>query len=170
MVRFAAAASVYASRSTVSVAASTSEGRSMTAAPSADRTLRRSPAVAIATSFETRDELDHPPRSVGAHVHVVDHVLDQEETPAARLLFAGELRLEIRPRGLGHRAVAAAVRDADEQLVVGRQDLHADRHVLTEAIAVLDGVHRGFADRRLDPREPGHVDAGSRDRLCDAVH
>src|SRR5437867_11065124 len=96
MVRFAAAASVYASRSTVSVAASTSEGRSMTAAPSADRTLRRSPAVAIATSFETRDELDHPPRSVGAQLHVVDHALDREEAPAAWLLLAGALRLEIR--------------------------------------------------------------------------
>src|SRR5947209_19741767 len=101
MVRFAAAASVYASRSTVSVAASTSEGRSMTAAPSADRTLRRSPAVAIATSFETRDELDHPPRSVGAHVHVVEHVLDQEEAPAAWLHPAGDLRLAVRHRRLG---------------------------------------------------------------------
>src|SRR2546425_7170734 len=96
MVPFAAAASVYASPSTVSVAASTSVGRSTIAVPSADRTLRRSPAVAIATSFETRDELDHPPRTVGAHVDVVDHVLDQEEAPPAWLLRAGELRLEIR--------------------------------------------------------------------------
>src|SRR5206468_3846591 len=95
MVRSAPAASTYASRSTVSVAASTSEGRSMIAAPSADRTLRRSAAVAIATSFKTRDELDDPPRPVGAHVHFVDHVLDQEKAPAAWLFLAGELRLEI---------------------------------------------------------------------------
>src|SRR5205807_9918272 len=77
MVLVAAAASTYASRSTVSVVASTSEGRSMIAAPSADRTLRRSPAVAIVTFFASRDNRDHPPRSVGAHVLVLDPVPDR---------------------------------------------------------------------------------------------
>ena len=60
-------------------------------------------------------ELDGVLVSVGRDAEVVDHVLDQEEAPAARLLQPFELRLEVGRLGLGDLALAALVGDADER-------------------------------------------------------
>ena len=52
---------------------------------------------------------------VGRHVHRVDHVLDQEQPPPARLLLAGELQLDVGCLGVvGDDAGQGAVGDADD--------------------------------------------------------
>src|SRR5687768_11853426 len=68
----------------------------------------------ILVSFHVDDELDRVVHVVRCDVHLVHHVLDQEEAPAARLLETGELRFDIGGLDLGDLFVAAAVvRDRD---------------------------------------------------------
>src|SRR5688572_9886969 len=61
--------------------------------------LRRTSASAnspgIGFSFQMEDELDRVVLVVGGDVHLVDHVLDQEQAPPARLLQACELRFDV---------------------------------------------------------------------------
>src|SRR5579863_8956713 len=66
----------------------------------------------IASSFPVHDQLDRVAGAVRVLAQLVDHLLDEEQAPAARRLAAGELLLDV---GHGRRrelAVAAVIDDA----------------------------------------------------------
>src|SRR5579871_2933293 len=101
-------------------------------------TVRSASAVAAAGPH---DEPDRVPRSLGRHVHRVHHVADQEQPPAPRCLFAGELGGEIGFRaGAGLLGDAALVGDRDHDVAVGRRHFDVHRHLGLVAVPVLDGV------------------------------
>ena len=52
----------------------------------------------------------------------------------------------------------------------GYRDVHVERDVLAALRAVLDGVHRGLADRRLQALQPVRRQAEVRDGGRDPVH
>src|SRR5688572_23123747 len=67
---------------------------------------------------------------VGRHVHRIDHVLDEEEAPPARLLVAGELALDVRDLGVrGDGSGQASIGDPDDDVLGGRGDLDVEWHV-----------------------------------------
>src|SRR3954454_12190791 len=149
----------YAASSGASASRSMSPVSSITALSPSSRTRASSSAVAIAaTSFQLQDELDHVPALGVRDAQLVDHVLDQEETPAARLLEARELRFEVGRLGVAGRPADALVRDPDDERAVSNLDVDLDRQVLARLVAVLDGVHRRLGDRRLELLEAPRLD------------
>src|SRR3954462_8360043 len=73
----------------------TSPARSITATPSRPRTAGIS-LLAIVISLQAQAELEGVVLPVARLARLVDHVLDQEEPPAARALQALELGLQVR--------------------------------------------------------------------------
>ena len=57
--------------------------------------------------------------AVGLDLHRVDHVLDEEQAPAAWLLLAGQLLLEVGLLGVAERPAEPAVGDPDDQVAAG---------------------------------------------------
>src|SRR5258705_6530123 len=101
---------------------STSSGTSVITAPN----CRSSIAVLLACHRQGY-RLGRP---VAGHVHRIHHVPDQEEAPAARLLLAGELALDIGLLGVvGDRAGQGVVGDAHDDRVGGGLDLDVDRNL-----------------------------------------
>ena len=75
----------------------------MVAWPSTTTVSALKGCAGIAGSFQVERQ-DHGLRvPVGHHFHGIDHVLDEEEAPAARLLLAGQLGLDVRFLGLRDR-------------------------------------------------------------------
>src|SRR3954454_5074539 len=145
---------------------STSPARSITATPSRRRTAGLS-LVAIVFSLQAQGELEGVVLPVARLARLVDHVLDQEQPPAARALQPRELGLDVRLlalAGLGRRGRAAEVGDLDAHAPVTGQHAHADRAVGAVLGAVLHGVHRRLADGGLEPLEAGLGDPERRDR------
>src|SRR4051794_16015269 len=101
----------------------------MTAVPSRSWTLAEASRVAIVVSSQVEAELHGVVNLVAYDLHLVDHPLDQEQAPAARLLVAGQLRLQVGGLSVGDALAAAAVGDAHAQEVVGVKDLDGDRDV-----------------------------------------
>src|SRR6186997_1896721 len=86
--------------------------RSAVAGPPLPCPLHSAPRLSLWSSVrsllaESHDELDGVMRLGRVRAQVVDHVLDEEEPPAPRLLQARELRLEIGRLGLGDLLAAA---------------------------------------------------------------
>src|SRR3954454_23080898 len=104
----------------------TSPARSITATPSRRRTAGIS-LVAIVVSFQAQAELEGVVLPVAHLARLVDHVLDQEEDPAARALQPLELGLEVRDLVLPDTAAAHAAAEVGDlhphQAVAGE---HAD--------------------------------------------
>src|SRR6476661_6327682 len=96
MGRGSRAASSYASCSTPSADESTSPTRSRIATPPLSRTDTSSSCTAIiVASSQVQDELERASAAFAGHDRLVDHLLDQEEPPAARRLLAGELGRQV---------------------------------------------------------------------------
>src|ERR1039457_6173927 len=147
----------------------------MTAAPGSARTLA-SQAFFMAASFRCgraraarpHDEPDRMARSVGRHVHAVDHVADEEQSPAARPLLALELRQQVRlfDRS-GGGVLTAEVADGDDDVVAVLDHLDVHRDLRAALVAVLDGIHGGFGHGRLEPLQPGRGQPVAGHRLRD---
>src|SRR3954454_8228534 len=148
----------------------TSPARSITATPSRRRTAGIS-LVAIVVSLQAQSELECVVLPVARLARLVDHVLDQEEAPAARALQPVELRLDVRDLGLGigptHPA-ATEVGDLHAHEALAAE--HAEAHGAVVAVArpVLHGVHRRLADRGLEALDRALAEAESADGLDDA--
>src|SRR5262245_34298097 len=91
----------YAASSPASASRSPSPVSSIPAVPASSCTRASSSAVAIrATSFQVEDELDRVPAARIRDTDLVNHVLDQKQPPAAGLLQARELEVDVRRLGL----------------------------------------------------------------------
>src|SRR6267143_7155086 len=145
-------------------------GMSITVRPARRRTIARSTVSAIIPSSESHDQLHGVMPRVAGDAHVVDHLLDQKETPTARFLEAGELRLEVRRHRLGDVATAAEVCDANDDVTVARADLEMNGKFGVALVAVLDRVHRRLGDRGLEPVEPAAGEVEAFDAGGDAFH
>ena len=53
---------------------------------------------------------------VGGHVHLIDHILDEKQPPAARRLLPGQLGRQVGRLGFGDGLLQTAVGDADPQV------------------------------------------------------
>src|SRR6185295_11459589 len=102
-------------------------GMSMTEAPCCRRTIASSVVSAIVPSVEPHDQLDRVVFLVAHHSKVVDHVLDQEESPPTWLLQSRELRFQVGRGRLRDLASAAVVDDAHDQIAVRGVDLDPHR-------------------------------------------
>src|SRR5712692_4361612 len=134
----------------------------MTAAPGSTRVVA-SHALVMCRTSSSHGQPDGVPLAIGRYVHRVDHVADEEQSPAARALAAVKLLDEI---GLlvfasaGAIAIAgvflaALVADRDDDLLAVLGHLDLDRDLRAVPVAVLDRVHGGLGDRGLQPLEPG---------------
>ena len=90
------------------------------------------------------------PLAVRPGLHAVGHVLDQEQAPAAGLLAAGQLSVDVRFLGPYIGFGPALIGNRYDDLVGERGDLHEHGNVGTSFVAVLDGVHRGLRDGGLE--------------------
>src|SRR3954454_8298325 len=131
----------------------TSPTRSITATPSRRRTAGIS-LVAIVFSLQAQAELEGVVLPVARLARLVDHVLDQEEAPAARALQALELQLEVGDLVLELGRGPAEVGDLHAHEAVAGEHADADGTVLAVARAVLHRVHRRLADRGLEAVQP----------------
>src|SRR5262249_12289038 len=123
---------------------------STTGVPASSRTYACSSAVAICvTSFEVHDESDRVPAVRVRDADLVDHVLDEQEPPASRLLEPFQLRLEIGNLCLTGGAAERVVGDRDRQHASTCLDVDLDRELLATLVPVLDGVHRRLRDGGL---------------------
>src|SRR5918998_4511370 len=96
--------------------------RSSTTPPGSWRTLASRWLACIVVSFQVYDQLDGVVVGVSRDAHLVDHVLDQEQTPAPRRLRALQLGLQVRNLLVGVRDRAfALVCDIHEQGPVRRE-------------------------------------------------
>src|SRR5437867_4281777 len=164
------ASSEYAVSSVASVEMSMCAGMSMTVAPFRRRTIARSAVSAISPSSEPHDQLDCVVPLVARDAELVDHVLDQEETPAARLLQSRELRFEIGMRRLGDLSAAAVIGDAHDHLGVHRDDLDPHGKLGASLVPVFDRVHRGLRHRGLEALEAPRGKADVTDARRDTLH
>ena len=109
--------------------------------------------------------------SVARDADVVDHVLDQEEAPAARLLQPVELRLEVGRLGLGDLAARRP------RSVIRTDELACrdGRTTTSTGSSAFDSLPCSIAfiaasdDGRLQPLEPRGSRAERRDRLGDPL-
>src|SRR5579884_3902543 len=136
----AASASLYAAVRASSAKALMSPCRSRTATSGAWRTSA-SNWTAMRLSFQVHDQLDRVPGIVVRDIHLIHHVLDEEEAPAARTLQAGELGIQIGDLGVLGNVRLTLVGDANDEIIGRVQHLDGDRHVLLVMVAVLHGVH-----------------------------
>src|SRR5271155_5732651 len=135
----------------------------MTAAPGTTRVVA-SHMLVMCRSCRSHGQPDGVPLAVGRYVHRVDHVADEEQSPAARALLAVELLDEIGLllvgiAGAGDGIGAALVADRDDDLVAVLRYLDLDRDLRAVAVAVLDRVHSGLGHGGLQPLEPGRFPA-----------
>src|ERR1700677_1390234 len=131
----------------------------MTAAPGRTRVVA-SHMLVMCSSCRSHGQPDGVPLAVGRYVHRVDHVADEEQSPAPRALLAVGLLDEIglllvAMAGAGDGIGAALVADRDDDLVAVLSYLDLDRDLRPVAVAVLARVHGGLGHRGLQPLEPG---------------
>src|SRR5215203_1981066 len=88
---------------------------------------------------------------VAGYVHLVDHALDEEETPAPGRLDALQLGLDVRrvPVLPGRRA-APSVGYAHQEVAVRGEDLQLHGQLRPVLVAVLHRVHRRFGHGGLE--------------------
>src|ERR1700709_2700926 len=133
---------------------SMSPARSMTAtSPRFLTTVPAVPAVSlvvivIASVVHAHHELEHVVVSVTGLLGLVDHVLDQEQAPAAWTLQPRELRLDVRHLCLVVLAGPAEVLDLHADPVGLGEHPHRDRLVGAGVGGVLHRAQWGLARRR----------------------
>src|SRR5919198_5738576 len=137
----------------------------MTPVPSWRLTSASNSPAAIWRLLEVHDQLDDVVPLVGGGEQLVDHVLDQEQPPAAGALLPGQLGVEVRDGHLRQRALAPLVGDAYAQAGLVGDHPDADRQLRARVVAMLDGVHGRLADRGLEPLQPRAGQAELGDRL-----
>src|SRR5215217_3680492 len=126
--------------------------RSITAMPDSWRTAASRCLAGIVASFQVHYHLDGVVGFIAGDMHLVDHVLDQEQSPAPGRLQTLQLGLQVRRLlvGVGDRA-AALVGDAHRQIRLRREHPDLDGYLRTVVVAVLHGVHRRLGHGGLEP-------------------
>src|SRR5918999_363515 len=102
---------------------------SMTAVPSRVLTFASASVFAIRCSFQMKHKLHGVMGAVALDGHVVDHVLDEEQPPAAWLLKSLELGFEVRGLHLRDVSLSSLIGDPDLEIVPGCEDLDGDRQI-----------------------------------------
>src|SRR5215208_2799868 len=143
--------------------------RSIRHAPSRLRTLAWSSLVVIWASLQAQGELDGVSARLARHARLVNHLLDQEQAPAARLLATLELRLKVRGLGFWQLAGVAAVGHLNEHALRGEQYADRYRPIGAVLVAVLHRVHRGLGNRRLQALDARGLEAQVGDRTLHAL-
>src|SRR5215208_6495063 len=130
----------------------TSPFRWITAMPGSWRTVASRCLAAIVASFQVHYHLDGVVGFIAGDVHLVDHVLDQEQPPAPGRLQTLQLGLQVRHLlvGLGNRT-PTLVSDTHRQVRLRREHLDLDGHLRFVLVAVLHGVHRRLGHGGLEP-------------------
>src|SRR5690242_11879124 len=108
------------------------------------RTLALSVLVGMVVSFKAQNKLDGMVFFIAENMHLVNHVLDQKQTPAARRLEFSQLGLDVRRFILlwrGQLAGAAFVADAHGDGLIRRTNLEGHRQFRVIVVAMLHGVH-----------------------------
>src|SRR5215213_4436184 len=86
--------------------------------------------------------------------NLVDHVPDQEQTPASRRLQPFQLGLQVRHFLIGSRVTdPALIVDAHRQIHTRREYLDNHRHLGPIPVTMLHGVHRRLGPGGLEPLE-----------------
>src|SRR5215216_4025822 len=126
--------------------------RSITATPGSWRTVASRCLAGIVASFQVHYHLDGVVGFIAGDVHLVDHVLDQEQSPAPGRLQTLQLGLKVRRLlvGVGNR-IPTLVGDAHRQVRLRREHPDLDRHLRIVLVAVLHGVHRRLPHGGLEP-------------------
>src|SRR5215204_3484384 len=111
--------------------------------PGSWRTVASRCLVGIVASFQVHYHLDGVVGFIAGDVHIVDHVLDQEQSPAPGRLQALQLGLQVRRLlvGVGNRS-STLVGDTHRQVRLRREHLDLYGYLGTVVVAVLHGVHR----------------------------
>src|SRR5215218_5478887 len=108
------------------------------APPGSRRTLASRWLVGIFVSFQVYDQLDGVVVRVSRDAHLVDHVLDQEQTPASRRLHALQLGLYVRRLRVRARWRATTpVDDAHQEALRKKVYLDRDRDFGYVPVAML---------------------------------
>src|SRR5215217_1454629 len=126
--------------------------RSITAKPGSWRTVASRCLAGIVSSFQVHYHLDGVVGFIAGDVHLVDHVLDQEQPPAPGRLQTLQLGLQVRRLlvWVPDRA-AALIGDTHRQVRLRREHLDLDGHLRFVLVAVLHGVHRRLGHSGLEP-------------------
>src|SRR5215218_10859594 len=121
------------------------------APPGSRRTLASRCLAGIFVSFQIYDQLDGVVVRVSRDAHLVDHVPDQEQTPAPRRLHALQLGLQVRSLRVRARwRTTTPVDDAHQEALRKKVYLDLYRDVGIVSIAVLHGVHRRLSHCGLE--------------------
>src|ERR671912_2018189 len=125
--------------------------RSRTVALHTWRTLALRSLAGIVLSLQVYEQLDGVVVRVSRDAHIVNHVLDQEQAPAARRLLALQLGLKVRPLGVRVRWRAASpVDDAHQETFLQEPYLDLDRDFGVVPVAMFHGVHRRLGHGGLE--------------------
>src|SRR5215217_5505977 len=112
------------------------------APPGSRRTLVSRWSVGIFVSFQIYDQLDGVVIGVTRDAQLVDHVLDQEQSPAAGTLYALQLGLQVRCLRVRARwRTTTPVDDAHQETLPKKVYLDLDRDFGGVPVAVLHGIH-----------------------------
>src|SRR5215218_3504012 len=124
------------------------------APPGSRRTLASRCLAGIFVSFQIYDQLDGVVVRVSRDAHLVDHVPDQEQTPAPRRLLSLQLGFQVRNlRVLSRWRTATPVDDAHQEALLQEPYLDLYRNVGVVSVAVLHCVHRGLSHSGLESLE-----------------
>src|SRR5215217_40548 len=124
------------------------------APPGSRRTLVSRWSVGIFVSFQIYDQLDGVVIGVTRDAQLVDHVLDQEQSPAPLRLRALQLGLQVRCLRVRARwRTTTPVDDAHQETLPKKVYLDPDRDFGHVPVAVLHGVHRRLGYSRLESLE-----------------
>src|SRR5215210_3646469 len=121
------------------------------APPGSRRTLASRCLAGIFVSIQIYDQLDGVVVRVSRDAHLVDHVPDQEQTPAPRRLLALQLGLQVRSLRVRARwRTTTPVDDAHQEALRKKVYLDLDRDFGYVPVAVLHGVHRRLGHGGLE--------------------
>src|SRR5215208_3174112 len=147
-----ASASAYAAFRASSTKPLISPVRSITATPGSWRTVASRCLAGIVASFQVHYHLDGVVGFIADDVHLVDHVLDQEQPPAPGRMQTLQLGLQVRRLLVWVRDRAATlIGDTHRQVRLRREHLDLDGHLRFVLVAVLHGVHRRLGHGCLEP-------------------
>src|SRR5258708_19779170 len=118
------------------------------------RTVASSGLVAIVASFQVHNEFDGVSFLIHRHVHLVDHLLDQEQAPAARSLRPGQLGFQVWHVRLRDRLAPALVGDAHRYRPIGPAHDEIPRPLRAEFVSLPPRFPRPSAPPPPPPPPP----------------
>src|SRR5215217_1286761 len=117
------------------------------------------------------DQFDRVVPVVTGDTHLVDHTLDQEQSPSSGRLHTFQLRLQIRRiPALGRWRPTTSIGYAHQEVPIFNEDNYVYRYLRSVVVPVLQGVHRRLGHSGLEPLQVLPVDVEILDRLGDRIH